>query len=209
LRARGALSLGSVDEASLKAARWVVVSSRESCVDFGLVCGSLGQPGYTFSRVRNQDAETVGQREWRDNCTRDISTGVRALDEGWSRRGTAPGEHSQEVFVSVKLTVCLEQSEYVIRCPDGAQLHTEEGNPYVVVPSPFEVDEPGERLWLNSVLLIEKARAGAWGFFLVSETVLEESARPAWQRRPPVILNGHKQIDPRGRKRAFTPLSTK
>jgi hypothetical protein len=97
------------------------------------------------------------------------------------------------VFVSVQLTVRLEQSEYVIRCPDGAHVRVENGRHHVVVPSPFEVDEPHEMLWLSEGLLIEKARIGSWGFFLLSENRLD--SQPAqWQRRPPAILNGHKHI---------------
>ena len=102
--------------------------------------------------------------------------------------------------MSVQLTVRLEQSEYVIRCPDGAHLRVENGIRHVVVPSPFEVDEPDEMLWLNEAFLLEKARAGAWGFFLVSETHLEpkSSARREAERRSPAILNGHKQIGRNG-----------
>jgi hypothetical protein len=103
------------------------------------------------------------------------------------------------------MTVRLEQSEYVIRCPDGARRQVEDGCSYVVVPSPFEVDASDELLWLDDVRLVEKARAGAWGFFLISETIVKESnALPAVPRRPPLILNGHKQIERPGRRRAAT-----
>jgi hypothetical protein len=121
----------------------------------------------------------------------------------------APGirEHPQRrrFVVTAPLTIRLEQSEYVIRCPDGTRRQVEDGQPYVVVPSPFEVDAPDELLWLDEASLVAKARAGAWGFFLVSETIVKESsASPATQRRPPMILNGHKQIDRSSRQRAAT-----
>jgi hypothetical protein len=105
----------------------------------------------------------------------------------------------------VQLTIRLEQSEYLIRCPDGAHFQVEEGKTYVVMPSPFEVDEPDEMLWLNEAFLLEKARAGAWGFFLVSET---QTTRPAGMNRQPVILNAHKKIDQNIRKRAIAVAGT-
>ena len=111
----------------------------------------------------------------------------------------------KEDLVSVQLTVRIQQSEYVIRCPDGAHHCVEVGRNYVVVPSPFEVDEPDEMLWLSDAVLIERARAGAWGLFLVSETALkEEDARQAQPRQPVAILNGHKQTDHDRRKGAAT-----
>lgn len=101
--------------------------------------------------------------------------------------------------MSVQLTVRIEQSEYVIRCPDGAHHCVEVGRNYVVVPSPFEVDEPDEMLWLSEPVLIERARAGAWGLFLVSETVLDAETAcqttQARQRQTVAILNGHKQLE--------------
>jgi hypothetical protein len=110
----------------------------------------------------------------------------------------------------VQLTVRVEQSEYVIRCPDGAQHRVEVGRNYVVVPSPFEVDEPDELLWLSDAVLIERARAGAWGLFLVSETALkEEDACQARHRQPVAILNGHKQVDHVRPKGATTAAGTR
>jgi hypothetical protein len=120
-------------------------------------------------------------------------------------RSAPHDEGMKEVFVSVQLTVRVEQSEYLIRCPDGAHHHVEDGTNYVVMPSPFEVDEPDERLWLSDALLIEKARAGAWGFFLISETVpREETAGRAQHRAPLAVRTGHKQSDRRSSKSAAT-----
>src|SRR5258708_5922110 len=111
-------------------------------------------------------------------------------------------------FVSVQLTVRLKQSEYVIQCPDGACHQVEDGNLYVVMPSPFEVDEPDEMLWLRDTLLVEKARAGAWGLFLVSETIRkDEKVRQTRHRQPAAIRTGKTpQIDRLSRKRS-TPVA--
>jgi hypothetical protein len=105
----------------------------------------------------------------------------------------------------VQLTVRVEQSEFVIRCPDGARRLVESGEHYVVVPSPFEVDEPSELLWLSDSVLIDRARAGSWGLFLLLETPLKakagaEAAAQPRQAQPVAVLNGHKQIDQDRRK---------
>jgi hypothetical protein len=70
----------------------------------------------------------------------------------------------------------------VFNCPDGAHFRSEDGVEYVVVPSLFEVDDFGAMLWLNERFLLETARAGAWGFHLVSETAL--TTETACQPRP-------------------------
>jgi hypothetical protein len=98
-----------------------------------------------------------------------------------------PDENApKEAIVSVQLTVQMAQQLYVIKCPDGAYFEIEDGVKYAVVPSPFEEDDPGEKLWLNERLLILTARAGAWGFYLVSETDLEEKAACQPPRIPPL-----------------------
>jgi hypothetical protein len=100
-------------------------------------------------------------------------------------------------MMSIRLTFQTNHHNYVIKCPDGAQLRTEDGIKYAVIPSPFEDDDPGELLWLHEQLLILTARAGAWGFHLMSETALPKETAAAPR---PTVLNGHKVPDPHARK---------
>ena len=102
--------------------------------------------------------------------------------------------------MSVQLKVRVQQSDYLIRCPDGAHQRAEVGQSYVVMPSPFEVDEPEETLWLSVEVVVERARAGDWGLFLISEMGLSAEVGGPTQTRPPVAsLNAHKVIDQRRR----------
>jgi hypothetical protein len=88
--------------------------------------------------------------------------------------------------MSVQLTVLTAQHHYVINCPSGAHFRVEDGVRYAVVPSPFEEDDFGELLWLNEGLLILTARAGAWGFHLVSEAAVTEEVAPQPREMPEV-----------------------
>lgn len=88
--------------------------------------------------------------------------------------------------MSIQLTVSTAQQHYVVNCPDGAHFRIEDGVRYAVVPSPFEVDEFGELLWLNEGFLIRTARAGAWGFHLLSETATAQEMAPQSRGMPQV-----------------------
>jgi hypothetical protein len=99
------------------------------------------------------------------------------------------------VIVSVQLTVQTAQYRYVVKCPDGAHFRIEDGVEYAVVPSPFEVDDFGEMLWLNERLLLETARAGAWGFYLVSETALTTETACQPRPLPPVTMEAAEWSD--------------
>jgi hypothetical protein len=92
------------------------------------------------------------------------------------------------VIVSVQLTFQTAQCRYVVKCPNGTHFRIEDGVKYAIAPSPFEEDEFGEMLWLNEGLLILTARAGAWGFHLVSETALAEDTACQPQPLPPVMV---------------------
>jgi hypothetical protein len=95
------------------------------------------------------------------------------------------------VIVSVHLTFQTVQYRYVIKCPNGAHVRLEDGVRYVIVPSPFEEDDFGEVLWLNEGLLILTARAGAWGFHMVSETALTEETTCQLRGQEPQELGWH------------------
>jgi hypothetical protein len=92
------------------------------------------------------------------------------------------------MIVSVQLTFQTAQHRYVVNCPNGAHFRIEDGVKYAVMPSPFEEDDFGEMLWLNEGLLILTARAGAWGFHLVSETALAEESTGQPRPLPPMTM---------------------
>ena len=87
--------------------------------------------------------------------------------------------------MSILLTFETARHRYVVKCPDGAHFRIEDGVRYAIVPAPFEEADFGEMLWLDEESLIVKARAGAWGFYLVSESALTDE--PACEAQPPPL----------------------